>query len=398
MNSRSDMTIQNPLSARAPRSLLSVFAIGAVVCIVLAVLVPGSFWPAYLVSWLFLIGIGLGCLGLALLHQLTGGQWGLQIARNMVAGVATVPCSTMLMLPLAFGAHLIYPWFNPARASELLNRHQQFYFAGWAWGTRIVIFFAVWNLLSWMVLRRYGQLAQTGGLNVWCATSRQSAFGLIALSLTVTFAMVDWVMSLEPKWTSTIFAAMLSIGFVVSGMAFILFAQRLPQSEPEWAVDAKPARERALDLGNLLLAFLLIWVYLAVSQFLIIWSGDLPFESIWYHRRLEGIWLWFALSLILLHFAVPFVCLLSRDVKLNPSTMAYITAELLVMRIIDLLWHVLPACQIEGVWWGPCVIVTSVTLGSAWLFAFLTIRGSLPQLVVKSLNTAPTTALEVAPT
>lgn len=398
MTSQLDTTFQSSFVAKAPRSLSATFAIGTALCIVLAVLFPASFWSAYLVSWLFVIGLGLGCLGLALLHQLTGGQWGLQIVRNLVAGAATVSVATMLMLPLGFGLHLIYPLFNATSASEIFNRNQQFYFMGWIWVTRIVVYFVVWNLLSRLVVRRYRQLEQTGSLQVWCATPRLSAFGLIGLSITVTFAMIDWVMSLEPRWTSTIFAALLAMGFVVCGMAFTLLVQQLPGSEPEWHAEAKPVRTRALDLGNLMLAFLLIWVYLAISQFLIIWSGDLPFETVWYHRRLEGIWLGFALALVLFHFAIPFGCLLSRDVKTSPSAMAAVTAVLLVMRVVDLIWTIIPACPLMDLWWLLCLPVTLTTLGSAWLWVFLRVRRSLPQLIVRSLASVPSSSLEVAAT
>lgn len=375
-----------------------IFAIGAIVCIVLAVLFPKSYWSSYLVAWLFLIGLSLGSLGLALLHQLTEGQWGLQIARNLVASAATVPVAMLFMIPLGFGVRLIFPWWDAARAGEILNRHQQIYFEGWAWGARIVVYFAIWNLLSRLVVRRYGQLCQSGSLDAWSATPRLSAIGLIAVGITVTFAMIDWVMSLEPRWTSTIFAAMLAMGFVVSGLAVTLLAQRLPDSEPGWPEDAKPARQRSLDLGNLLLAFLLIWVYLAVSQSLIIWSGDLPSETSWYHRRLDGIWQGIALALVLLHFVIPFACLLSRDVKVSPSAMTTVAAGLLVMRMVDLVWVIIPACDLDGWWWLLSLVVTLLTLGSGWLCAFLWIRESLPHLVVNSLARIPATSLEVVST
>ncbi|MDB5343949.1 MAG: hypothetical protein JWP89_2326 [Schlesneria sp.] len=369
--------------------------VGAIVCVAMAVLIPSNFWPAYLVSVLFVIGISLGCLGLSLLHQLTGGQWGLEIARNLVAGTAAFPLAALLILPLILGAPHTYPWLDSARATELLNRHQQIYFEVWVWGGRAVIYLFVWGLLSRMVVRRYGVLCRTGAINRWCATPRLSSLGLIGLSLTTTFAMIDWVMSLEPRWTSTIFAAMLMMGFVVSGMAFVLMMQSLPNSLAGLPADAKSADARALDLGNLLMAFLLLWVYFAVSQFLIIWSGDLPIETTWYQRRLTGLWPGFGLLLVLFHFILPFGCLLSRDVKTSPMAVAFVTGDLLIMRLVDLVWTIIPACRVGGNWWMLCLPFALMTVCSAWFSIFLRLRNTLPPLRVESLASTSVSGLEV---
>lgn len=374
---------------------LGAAAAGAVACVVLAFLFPSSFWPTYLVSVLFVAGIGLGCLGLSLLHQMTGGQWGLEIARHLVAGTATVALTVLLFLPLVVGATHIYPWLDSARATELLNRHQRIYFEAWAWGGRTIIYLVVWGLLSWMVVRRYRLLNRSGSINQWCATPRLSALGLLALSLTTTFAMIDWVMSLEPRWMSTIFAAILMMGFVVSGMAFALMMQGLPNSRPNLPADTKSKNARALDLGNLLMAFLLLWVYFAASQFLIIWSGDLPIETTWYQRRLTGVWPGFGLMLVLFHFIIPFGSLLSRDVKTNPFAVAVVAGDLLMMRIVELVWTIIPACRVDGNWWMVCLPVALITVCGTWFCVFLHFRGTLPPLRLESLATTSAAPLEV---
>ncbi|HEY4262307.1 MAG TPA: hypothetical protein VGM98_19255 [Schlesneria sp.] len=384
---------QDQLRKIQQRSLLASLP-GAVACVALAILVPSSFWPAYLVSVLFVVGTCLGCLGLSLLHQMTGGQWGLEIARHLVAATATLPLTALLFLPLIIGAMSIYPWLDSARASELLNRHQRIYFEVWAWAGRAVIYLLAWGLLSWMVVRRYGLLRRSGELGEWCATPRLIALGLLALSLTTTFAMIDWVMSLEPKWMSTIFAAILMMGFVVSGMSFVLMMQMLPNSRATLPADAKSEHARALDLGNLLMAFLLLWVYFAISQFLIIWSGDLPIETSWYQRRLTGVWPGFGLSLLLFHFIVPFGSLLSRDVKTNPIAVAVVAGDLLLMRVVDLAWTIIPSCGVGGNWWMVCLPVALITVCSAWFGIFLRLRATLPPLHMEPLATIPTARLE----
>lgn len=359
---------------------------GTVVCMGLATMIPSNFWPTYLVAVLFVLGISLGCLGLSLLDQMTGGQWGFEIARNLAAGTAALPLTLLFIMPLLLGTGHIYPWLDSTEAIKLLNPHQQAYFHLWAWGGRAIIYLAVWGLLSWMVVRRYGILCRTGLVDHWSATPRISALGLIGLSLTTTFAMIDWVMSLEPRWMSTIYSAIVMMGFVVSSMAFVLMMQLLPQPDIGLPVDAKSVKARDLDLGNLLMAFLLLWVYFAASQFLIIWSGDLPIETSWYQRRLVGIWPGFGLLLILFHFIIPFGSLLSRDVKTSSVAVAAVAGDLLVMRVVDLAWMILPACRIDGFWWTFCLPVALITVCSLWFGLFLSQRAALPPLRIRPLT------------
>lgn len=367
---------------------LMVGGAGTVGCIGLAAMTPSSFWPTYLVAVLFVLGISLGCLGLSLLHQMTGGQWGFAIARNLVAGTAALPLALLFIVPLVFGAGHIYSWLDSTEAVELLNRHQRAYFNLWAWGGRAIIYSTVWGLLSWMVVSRYGLLSRTGLVEDWFATPRISALGLIALSLTTTFAMIDWVMSLDPRWMSTIYSAIVMMGFVVSSMAFVLVMQLFPQPEIGLPVDAKSVKARALDLGNLLMAFLLLWVYFAASQFLIIWSGDLPVETTWYQRRLVGIWPGFGLLLILFHFIIPFGSLLSRDVKTSSIAVAAVAGDLLVLRVVDMAWTILPACRMDGYWWTICLPVALIAVCGLWFGVFLSQRAALPPLRIKPVTSA----------
>ncbi|MFO0841474.1 MAG: hypothetical protein U0797_03605 [Gemmataceae bacterium] len=206
---------------------------------------------------------------------------------------------------------------------------------------RAVIYFGLWNLFAWLLNRwsRRQDTAKDMRVQHWCETV--SAPGLVLYVLTITFASIDWAMSLEPEWYSTIYGAMFGMGQVLSGFAFAIAVLMFLSRRPE--VDALLSGNNLRDLGSLLLAFVMVWAYLSFSQFLLIWSGNLPEEVPWYIYRLKGGWQYLGLMLVLFHFALPFVLLLSTDVKRNRNTLAGVALLVLAMRVIDLVWLIVPA-------------------------------------------------------
>jgi len=196
-----------------------------------------------------------------------------------------------------------------------------------------------------------------------------SAAGLILYGLTATFASIDWMMSLEPLWYSTIFPPLYAAGQLLSGIAFAILVLVLLLDRPPLAVAVDPIRLR--DFGNLLLTFVIVWAYLSFSQFLIIWSENLPEETRWYLYRLRGGWQWVALALVLLEFAIPFLLLLSRDVKENPRRLMAVALLVLGMRFVDLLWWV--EASFGGDMWLYCLfdVAALVGMGGLWIWWFL---------------------------
>ncbi len=337
---------------------------------------PEGFWPAYLVGVVFALGIGLGSLGIALLHQLTGGRWGWAILRQLVAAAQTIPVAIVLLLPLAYGAKWLYPWLREEAYFHELPSSQQIYFEPVFWMGRSVGYFAIWILLTFFVTRSYHAASRADDPDRWHAAARLSACGLIVLWFSATFAAFDWMMALEPAWLSTIYGAIVMMGFAVSGLAFQLVIR--PAMEP--ARDSETSDPTTLDLATLLLAFLLVWVYFAFSQFFIIWHGDLPHEGVWYHRRSQGVWGLVGTLLVLFHFSLPFVLLLSRDLKRRSKAVAAIAAGLLLMRLLDLAWHVLPAFE-ERHWTWAFLVPASTLLAGGFCFAgLLTFHKRLPVL------------------
>lgn len=283
------------------------------------------FWQAYLFAYLFVTGLAIGTLGLLLIHTLTGGVWGEAIRRPMERVAGKIPWFALGLVPLLYGLKHLYPWVDASvLALDPGLRQKAAYLNVPFFWMRTVVFFAVWSVLGWMAAR----------VRTPEARRNLGGIGLVLYALTATFFAVDWFMSLEPHWSSTIYGAMVVIGQILAALAFFIVGNV-----------RRPAVSEAAshDLGNLLLAFVMFWAYLAFSQYLIIWSGNLPAEIPWYLRRQAGIWAAVAVSLILLHFALPFFLLLHRPIKRQVRRLAWVAGLVLVMRVIDTVWLIYPA-------------------------------------------------------
>ena len=307
---------------RIQRQALIVCVAGIVICAIGAVFSPEHLFRAYLVAWNFWLGIALGSLVLLMIQYLTGGAWGLLLRRIFEAAAGTLPLLALLFLPLIAGLPSLYVWTQPqivADSPELL--HKAAYLNPEAFEIRAAIYLGLWSLLA-LLLNRWSSKQDRFGaavdLSRRCSTL--SGPGLAICGVTVTLASIDWIMSLEPQWYSTIFPPLYGAGQVLSGMAFsvvvvMLLADHLPLAG---MIHAQQRR----DLGNLLLAFVMMWAYLSFSQFLIIWAENLPEEIPWYLHRIEGGWQWIAIALVLFQFAMPFLLLLLRDAKENSQRLA----------------------------------------------------------------------------
>jgi hypothetical protein len=343
-------------------------------------LFPAAFYPAYLVAWLFWLGISLGSLAIGLLHHLTGGAWGLVIRRELEAAYSTLPLMAILFLPLLAGMEWLYPWARAdVVAHDTILQAKAKYLNLNFFQTRAVIYFAIW-ILTGFVLNRI-----SAGIDPAEEPRRQRKLALISgpclilWGLTITFASIDWAMSLEPHWYSSMYGVLYMAGFAVSGLALaILVVSKLAANSP-W--NELLTADRLHDLGNLLLAFTVFWSYVSFMQYLIIWSGNLPEDAVWYVHRTAGSWQIVALLLVFLHFIFPFVLLLSRDNKRDPQRLVKVAMLLLVMRLIDLVWLVQPAFAPDGIQFHWLQIVSPLAIGGLWLAWFawrLPARAALP--------------------
>ncbi|MEK6320603.1 MAG: hypothetical protein AABN33_02845 [Acidobacteriota bacterium] len=355
------------------RRALIVGVIGVAVCALGAFFNVDQFFRSYLLGYVFWAGIALGCLAILMLQHMSGGAWGLVIRRLLEAATRTFPLLALLFLPVAFGVGSIYTWAQPdhAGASEALKHalaHKAAYLNVPFFLARAVFYFAVWHLMAYFLNKWSLEQDRTGHRPLTTKLQGLSATGLVLYGLTATFASIDWLMSLDPQWFSTIYGILVMGGQGLSAMAFIiavvvLLARYKPLSEV-----IKPSHLH--DLGKLMLAFLMLWAYFSFSQFLIIWSGNLPEEIPWYVRRLQSSWKWVGLSLVVLQFALPFVLLLSRDLKRNAKTLVAVAIAIIVLRFVDLIWMTGPEFH-EGAFrihWMD--VVMPIGLGGLWLAFF----------------------------
>lgn len=351
------------------RSLL-VGGLALVLCLAGAFLSREQFFRSYLLGYLFFVGIALGSLALAMLHHLTGGAWGFVIRRVLESGTRTLPLMAALFVPLLFGLPHLYLWARPEDVahSEVLQ-HKALYLNARFFMVRAMVYFGAWLGLAYLLNKWSLMQDRTPDPSPTRRLQTLGGPGLGLYGLTATFASIDWVMSLEPEWFSTIFGVVFIIGQVLASMAFaIAVAVRLSHRQP--LVDiASPANFQ--DLGNLLLAFVMLWAYVSFAQYLIIWSGNLPEEVPWYLHRTQGGWEWVALALALFHFAVPFLLLLSRGIKRRLWMLSTVAVAIIVMRLVDLFWVVVPAFHPLGPRLHWMDLAAPMAIGGIWFATFL---------------------------
>ena len=360
---------------RLGRTGLLVGGGAAVITAALAVANPERFVESYLVAFVWVLGIALGCFGLMTIHHLSSGAWGVMIRRILEAATRTIPLFALAFLPIALGLSTLYSWARPDAHQEGLRA---VYLTPSGYLVRAAICFALWSVFAWALSRMSLKQDETGDPGLRRRMQRVASGGVAVHVLLMTFCAVDWLMSLNPDWASTIYGFYVIVGQVVSALSFvILMALFLSNRAP---LEGRFRSVHFHDYGKLLLAFIMIWAYFAVSQFLIIWSGNLPEETSWYMGRMIGGWKWFSLLLVFMHFLLPFVLLLSRNLKRDRSRLAKVAAMMLVARWLDLYWLAAPAFS-DHANIHPLDITTPVALFGLWLFAFtreLKTRSLLP--------------------
>ncbi len=355
---------------RVQRYALIVGVVGIALDIVGLILDREHFFQSYLFGFLFWNALSIGSLGIYLLHNVVGGNWGVVIRRFLEAGARTFPLTFVLLLPVLFLAiPLLYQWAKPEAAHDANIQLKAAYLNVPFFVVRAVFYFAVWFLVALRLTNLSRRQDETGDLSI---TERMRVFSapmLIVFVFTVTFAFFDWIMSLEPQWFSTVYGIMFLVGQVLETLCFavallFLLSKRKP------FMDVLRV-QHFHDLGNLMLAFTMLWAYLSLSQFLIIWAGNLPEEIPWYIRRFSGGWGYLGVIIGIFHFCVPFVILLMRFVKKRPERLARIALYIIVVRFIDVFWIVEPAFRQRqfAIYWTDLAV--PIGMGGLWIWVFL---------------------------
>jgi hypothetical protein len=357
---------------------LGVGGISAIVMLVAALIGTPEQKEQALRSWLlgfiFWGGIGIGSLGVLILQYLTGGAWGVVSRRILEAASRTLPIIAILFLPIFFGVTYLYEWTH-LPPDDFTVQHRGMYQTPLWWMIRSALYFILWGSMVYFLNlwgRRQDETTNyTDSAKYLEDASKFSGPTMVFYVLTVTFAVVDWVMSLDPHWFSTMWGFLFVAGWGLSTFAFVIVILTL--------LSDKAPMNRVLgtrhfhDIGKLMLALVMVWAYFNFSQYLIIWSGNIPEETTWYLTRSSGGWGWIGLILIFFHFAFPFLVLLSRDIKRNRKYLAMVAVFILVLRLVDMFYLIAPNPRIHpivGFHLSWMDLVAPVAVGGIWLWWF----------------------------
>jgi hypothetical protein len=352
---------------------LALSALGAVVD-------RGQFLSSWLLGVTYWLGISIGCLALAMIHHLTGGAWGIPVRRVFEAAAGVLPLLALLFLPVLFGLDELYLWARPEAAADPVLQHKAPYLNEPFFVLRSAAYFLAWGGLAFWLRGLSSRQDRAPDPALTKRMQAVAAPGLVVWAMVTTFAYVDWLMSLEPHWFSTIYGVYFFGGTGLASMAFlIVVALLLARREP---LAGLIGPRHFHDWGKLMFAFVLLWTYFAVSQLIIIWTGNLPEEIEWYLHRMSHGWQYVGLALALGHFALPFALLLSRDLKLHMQRLAGVAAFVLVMRWVDHLWQIAPAFHPEGVRVHWLDVAAPLAVGGLWLATFVWLYKRRPILPI----------------
>jgi hypothetical protein len=341
---------------------LIVGVVGVAFCLVAAFLDLRDFLRGYLIAYMFWTGLSLGCLALLMVQYLSGGLWGLCIRRILEASAKCLPLMALLFLPLAFFRLHVYAWMTDAS----LTKEAGWYLSQPKWFLRVVVYFVIWIGLQ-MILCKRGDRQDAPIVGDYPRFQGLAGIGCVLYALTISFAGVDWVMSLDPHWGSTIYGLIFLAGQGLSALCFSVIMLTVLTRYSPYREIIKPMQFH--DIGKLTFAFVMLFAYFSFSQWLIIWSGNLPDEISWYLSRIRGEWGYIILAIVLFHFALPFSLLLSQQRKRAGKRLIKIAILLMVMRMVDIYWYVIPNfrdAKLFSIWY----LAAPIGIGGLWVTYF----------------------------
>jgi hypothetical protein len=383
----SNALVDDNATVRWRRRSLWVGAIGLALCVLGALFNPAPFFRAYLAAYLFYLGIALGSMVLLMVYHLTGGSWGLLIRRILEAGMRTLPILALLFLPIAGGIRYLYLWAQPdvVAASPKLQ-YQQFYLSPTYFWMRAAVYFILWIGMALLLDSWSRKEDETGNPRLGWKSLQLSGYGAVVYGISLHFAAIDWGMSIESVFHSTIWGPLFATGQLLSSLAFALVVLAWLVHRPPLAeVDSAKARN---DLATLLLTLLIVWAYMAWFQFMLVWIANLPVDVIWYLPRASSFWQGVMWAIVLFHFTAPFFLLLMRPVKRNSTAVAWIAGLILLMHLVFLDYQVLPTFSTANLseYWMAALV--PIGIGGIWLAHFMWQLQRYPVLPLRDYNRA----------
>lgn len=331
-------------------------------------------WHAYLFAFVVWASLSLGSLGLLLLMHTVNGKWGLPVLRLLEAAASkrSLAILALLFTPILYtvltGQGILYKWADPnvVAADHVLQAKSWFLNAG-AFTIRAAAYFLLWFFLSGFLSA--STLRQDKSMDTKERDKRANwaAPGIVLFVLSITFSFTDWVMSLEPHWSSTMYGVWWVVGMALMAYAFVTIIATLNKGKAPYTGIVTSDWTR--DMGNLMLAFTMLWGYTSLSQYLIIWSGNLPEFITYYVNRSKGGWNAIGMATMLGQFFFPFFCLLSPRIKAQAPLLAKLCGWILVMRLLDMYYVITPAMRGTPMP-SPWDFIALLGIGGLWTFAF----------------------------
>jgi hypothetical protein len=345
-------------------------ALGLLLCCAAFFYNREEFYQSYSFAFLYWGGFSIGGLGVLLMHHTVGGKWGVTIRRLLEAQMRTLPLIAVLIIPILFGLRFLYPWANHELVMQTpVLQHKQPYLNTPFFIGRVVLYFAVFLFWGLRVYRMADRQDETGDPTLKERMRAFSAPGVLVFTLTATFAYIDWILSADIQFFSTVYGAMILIGDVLQAIAMSIVVLVLASRDDRFGgrVNAPVLH----DLGNMMFAFVIFWAYLSASQLIIVWPANLPQEIGWYLDRVRGFWKYLAAATALSMFAIPFCLLLSQDRKRHPIRLMRVAIFILCARIVDMFWIVEPTHRTHGfaLYWTD--FAAFMGIGGIWIYVYL---------------------------
>ncbi len=333
-----------------------------------------QFFFSYLVAFMWGLSIALGALWWVTLQHLVNAKWSIVVRRVGELLAQGLPLMLVLSLPILVTVvqqnDVLFPWLNHELMHENHVLHgKQGYLNVPFFLVRVVIYFGFWSLLARFYLNRSVAQDTSGTASFLPTMAKTAPPSMIAIALTLTFAAIDFMMTLDPMWFSTIFGVYYFAGCVLAVHSTLALALLWLQTNGRLVKSV--TSEHYHDIGKMMFAFTIFWAYIAFSQFMLIWYGNIPEETQWYLQRIQGEWRVISYLLLFAHFVLPFFGLLSRHVKRNPKTLAIGATWILLVHFLDMHWLVMPNLHRAGFSFHPLDITTLLAVGGLLVAAIL---------------------------
>lgn len=330
---------------------------------------------AYLFAFLFWSAISIGSIGALKFQYLVDAYWGMVGRRVFEASASLMPLVVLLFLPVLFGVHVIYDWapwasgkFSAAHHLAEMEKNKIWFLNVPFWAGRSFGYLAFWCLSAWYLVKCGRRREESLNPEYDGRAEVFSGPGMWLFVMTATYSAMDWGMSIEPHWTSTMYGVLFLVGQGLITWSFTVMVLYKLRHHP--SLSRVMTMDRFHDFGNLLLAFTMLWAYMSISQYLLIWWANMPEEVEFFIHRQHGMWMFIAKALMVLHFAFPFFILLSRTVKRDACSLVKVAAFIFLIRTLDLWWYIGPAIHRQGFYLPILELLAWVGVGGLWLAAF----------------------------